>query len=281
MDRVTRAEPCEVCGKPDWCVRLDRYALCMRIESQKPVETGGWLHARTDVPTELPPRPVYVRHTDEECRDRWTRVAVRAHQNGLDKIGSLAVELGVNREALVRLGVGYMDEIGFGPACWTFPEKNAQGWIVGILRRMADTGLKRFLKGSHRGLVYADDWAAQSGPVCVVEGGSDVAAGLCMGMCVIGRPSNIGGVAYLAEILKPHGNRKIVVYGENDHKDNVPEGTHKKRCMGCPLCWPGAAGAMRVASSLAKRLGRSVGVNFPPKPYKDVRDWYASRKKTS
>lgn len=46
--RVDRDEPCDVCGKPDWCTRADdgSAACCMRVESERPLKNGGWLHRR-------------------------------------------------------------------------------------------------------------------------------------------------------------------------------------------------------------------------------------------
>lgn len=43
---VTRDAPCLICGKPDWCtVSPDGGARrCMRVESDRPQPTGGWLH---------------------------------------------------------------------------------------------------------------------------------------------------------------------------------------------------------------------------------------------
>lgn len=44
--RVSRREPCPICGKPDWCsVRSDGAIHCMRTESARPARNGpGWWH---------------------------------------------------------------------------------------------------------------------------------------------------------------------------------------------------------------------------------------------
>ena len=44
--RVDRANPCEVCGKPDWCSAADNgaFAICMRVESDRAARNGGWVH---------------------------------------------------------------------------------------------------------------------------------------------------------------------------------------------------------------------------------------------
>lgn len=46
--RVSRHEPCPICGRPDWClVALNsRYAVCMRVPSDHPAKgnNGGYIH---------------------------------------------------------------------------------------------------------------------------------------------------------------------------------------------------------------------------------------------
>jgi len=42
--RVTKNNPCPICGKPDWCSYNNIVAVCMRIQSQKTSENGGWVH---------------------------------------------------------------------------------------------------------------------------------------------------------------------------------------------------------------------------------------------
>src|SRR5262245_21314884 len=46
--RVTRAHPCPICKKGDWCLVGDQFVLCMRVESSRPKHLAGgeigWLH---------------------------------------------------------------------------------------------------------------------------------------------------------------------------------------------------------------------------------------------
>jgi replicative DNA helicase len=172
----------------------------------------------------------------------------------------LAGELGVTAESLRKLQVGW-NERG---KSYTFPERNAKGEITGITSRLADGGAKRTFKGSKRGLTFATDWAEAEGPLPIVEGASDTAAGLTMGMAVIGRPSATGGSRHLAELLNDFPeDREILVVGEMDAKDDGS--------------WPGRDAAKDMATSLATALGRSVKWCLPPKKAKDLRAWLAQQ----
>jgi len=46
--RVTKHNPCPICGKPDWCLTSEdgKSAICARTESDKPAgnKGAGWLH---------------------------------------------------------------------------------------------------------------------------------------------------------------------------------------------------------------------------------------------
>lgn len=42
--RVSKNNPCPICGKPDWCAYNSIVAVCMRIQSDKPSQNGGWVH---------------------------------------------------------------------------------------------------------------------------------------------------------------------------------------------------------------------------------------------
>ena len=98
------------------------------------------------------------------------------------------------------------------------------------------------------------------GPILIVEGASDVAACLSVGLCAVGRPSAAGGGKLLIDLLKTDP-REIVVVGEFDPKS---DGT-----------WPGKLGAERISSQIANDLGRETKMTFPPHKHKDVREWLA------
>ena len=57
--RVSNSHPCPVCKKPDWCrVFADGWFECMRVQSDKPAKSGGWMHRVGDAPRRyIPPPP--------------------------------------------------------------------------------------------------------------------------------------------------------------------------------------------------------------------------------
>jgi len=195
----------------------------------------------------------------------------------------LADQLGVHVSALAALAVGWCD--GTDPSregqrladllatnhcgpCWTFPEQDGAGAVVGIRRRLVtprqDEGGKLVNKlsaaGSTPGLtVPLGGWELREGPTFCPEGASDTAALVSLGLCAAGRPSNTGGLEQLARLFRDYpADRQIVILGERDQK---PDGT-----------WPGAT-CKDVAAKLADRLGRPVYWALPPEGFKDVREW--------
>ena len=182
---VSKESPCPQCQKPDWCTVGVRWIHCMRVESSRPCARGGWLHPKDADPSSalapLPPRQKRV--SDEEMAAKWGPIAAMAAKYGECRLRVLAQQLGVSEGALLRLGVGYA--LFDGEGAWTFPERNPEGLIVGIVRRTV-VG-KLCCKGSRRGLSFCDEWDEFRGPTFLCEGGSDVAAGLTLGLRIIGR----------------------------------------------------------------------------------------------
>jgi hypothetical protein len=166
----------------------------------------------------------------------------------------LARELGVSEDSLTALGAGWREE----DEAWTFPERDGDSNIIGILRRFED-GAKQVIRGSKRGLYLPKGWDEHEGVIYLPEGPSDVAALLSMGMRAIGRPCCAGGVDHLVALLADSDADDILVVGENDAKD---DGT-----------WPGRDGARKLASTLARDLDARVRWTMPPKGCKDVREW--------
>jgi hypothetical protein len=179
----------------------------------------------------------------------------------------VAGELGLPPATLADLAVGWC---AAGPhrdpetgkplgGCWTFPEVNATGKVVGLTCRYRD-GTKKAWPGGARGLFCPDGWREQPGPLLLPEGPTDVAALTAMGLPAVGRPSNRAGVDHLVELLRDfQPGRQIVVLGEWDPKDTGQ--------------WPGVEGARVTAAALTGKLGRAVTWALPPGGAKDVRAW--------
>lgn len=293
---VNRSEPCAICAKPDWCKRSTngKWCLCQRMESGRPGQSSGWLHA-LDGELRL---PVIQTKAEAEPVIDWTVLAVRLRTNRTETSTSgnertvdveqererLAARIGVTTAALASLWVGYGYEERYGKeqAFWSFPERNHEGRVVGIVRRIdkSGTGLadkKLSMKGGKGGVYYEPLWYTRKGPVFIAEGGSDTAALVSMGLAAIGRPSCTGGVRYLKELLAKY-KKPVIVLGERDE-----QAEKRGTVVGCPLdcegclhCFPGKKGAIVVAAQLSLALKRSVEIVFPPAGFKDVRDWYRS-----
>jgi putative DNA primase/helicase len=176
--------------------------------------------------------------------------AERFHQMALaqNKLKPLSESLGVSVDALIALRAGWNGE------AWTFPETDAAGEIIGIIRRMED-GSKKACKGSKRGLMIADDGSGDS--VYSVEGATDSAAMIDLGLPIVSRFSANGGGALLVELFKDDP-RQIVIVGENDQKE---DGT-----------WPGLKGAISIARKLVKDHD-NIRIGMPGDDAKDVRAW--------
>jgi AAA domain len=167
-------------------------------------------------------------------------------------------------------GLDVIHLLGFNPAdmhgpCLTFPETDAAGTVIGINRRYSkgkgpDGKDKMAMPGSRRGLTMPCGWRERPGAVYVVEGPTDTAAMTAVGLSCVGKPSDLGGVELLAELLRDlPPDRDIIVVGENDRK---PDGKH-----------PGKDGAVATATRLAGSLGRAVWWSMPPQDCKDAREW--------
>jgi hypothetical protein len=252
----------------------------MRAKSDRPksFRNGevGYIHKIGEsMTTTYMARPKRMpRVPDAELHIKFGPLCRSWYVNQSERIEQLAKILSVPPWALDAMHVGWDGE------AWTFPEQNSRGQIVGVTRRFVD-GSKLCVVGSRRGLTYADDWADGSKPIFIVEGGSDVAAGIAMGLSVIGRPSNVGGVDYLVPMLSKH-DRPMIVVGERDQREHeslaeIVRKTHDPKCTGCRSCWPGKAGAVSTSNALSKRLNRLVQWGFVPDGMKDLRAWLVSR----
>ena len=271
--RVSRAEPCPVCKRPDYCTRTTDGAAvkCMRVESEKPDKgkLGGWIHNLADDP--LPPMPPPKKvdkkpDWTDECRKMYE------HEKAHDKRCSVAEQLKVSVESLdaMRVGIGWDDWSGKEFSSW--PSRDSDGRCIGYVRRYSD-GSKKTNQGGSTGVFYTPTWYAHPGPVFIVEGGSDPAACESHNLSAIGRASNVCGGHWIRKMIEKRcPNRLIIVVGERDEdpskrgSPSVPSCTVD--CRGCAYCWPGYFGMKKVADELGPR---AVGVMVPP-GVKDMRE---------
>src|SRR5262249_39192777 len=156
-------------------------------------------------------------------------------------LDDLAATLGVNREALECLEIGWEPPDETGGERWLCPLWDESGRITGLIRRFR-SGAKLHVGGGRDGLVYARRQPL-CGMILIPAGHSDVAAGLTLGLTVVGRSADLAGSDLLIRYLAPavqHG-AYVVVLGENDQK---PSGL-----------WPGRDGALITAQRLSAAWG--------------------------
>jgi len=247
--RVNRSTTCPVCQSDSWCTltTCGSVVKCMRVKSDNPHEKGGWFHfdkpldfdrvaTATEPTVKVDASPIAKEYYEHE-EASWVRL-------------ELAEQLNVTTESLelLRVGVGWDSHDGQRFA--SFPSRDASGKIVGITRRYRD-GSKKTLRGTTNGLFYATNWEKTPGIVLLLEGASDTAAAMSLGICAIGRPSNIGGGAEIKQMLAGK-NRRAIILGENDEKPHK-RGIHDycpKDCPGCLHCFPGKFGAEHLSKQL-------------------------------
>lgn len=293
--KSVKPEQCSKCGKIEPCkVSSDgTIAMCKRISegASKHSKDGEWhFHRLAESPQRvgIRKRPAWAGRGD----GNGTTTAVRAFSPPAniapdwkleaeqfaavmtpDLMAGLVQSTGVPATAWATLSVGWasgedLRRIRAGGAGWndTFPggafvlpERAGDGQTIGLSFRDME-GRKGSPAGSKRGLSVPGCLHQLSGPVLFVEGASDVAACVAMGLAAVGRPSNRGGAAHASIMLD---GREVLVVGERDGK---PDGA-----------WPGRDGAKAVAQQLSGRWNELVQWTLTPPGVKDVRAWLTSK----
>lgn len=283
FDRATRKRPCLICGRTKFCVTIDgRLQLCTKIAagSVKASRDGsGWIHVISDAPHHARPRVEPQRASPPPANLRGIVTAAAAATPD-DIMHEHAVALGVPVEALRRLGAFALTYIDaerlaselpqdddtrgrlhrqlawtIGRTSWLGIPMHARGRVVGVRLRNANTGDKLALVGGREGLFVPASVRAGLHTMVIVEGPSDTAALLGIGIEAIGRPNCCGAVeetTRVALVLKP---RRVGVLADRDPA--------------------GIKGAVALAKQLAA-VTPDVRVALPPRGLKDARAWVAA-----
>lgn len=252
MLRVSKSNPCPVCGKPDWCLvaKDGSAAICKRVEenSKKMCGDAGWLHILRERPFSGTYRRHYTKkiscNNDEALPHVQTLDYEYRKTIKLEWVNGLAHALGLSSANLIRMGVGWDGQ------AFTFPMRNRNEIVTGFRRRFSD-GSKASMKGSRSGL-FIPEQLDMNRTILICEGPTDTAAALDLGFEAIGRPNCNSLVDMTAEFLK---GRNVVVVSDNDK--------------------PGMEGAYKLAEKLFLYCV-SVKMITPPEGIKDIRQWLNS-----
>lgn len=215
---------------------------------------AGRLGLRPRLSVKAIPRPAVRRLTIPEApaadwggdAERW-RLWLRERPEWLKRTAEL---LGLPVEPLQRLGVGWTVE--HRATAW--PMRDDAGRVVGVRLRCPETGRKWAARGSRAGLFYAAGLLALERPerLFAVEGPTDAAALLSVGIEAVGVPSAGGGADLLADLCRRLQAAEVAIVADGDG--------------------PGLEGAERLAAALLPVVP-AVRVTMPPEGVKDARAW--------
>ena len=249
MRRVSKQNPCPVCGKPDWCLIAEdgSAAICQRITegSVKKCGDAGYLHVLIDQPKSQHHRShrkfTIGQDDNKPNRDFTALQQLYSHQIKDEQLNNLSRQLGVSTQSLKWL------RIGWDGKAYTFPMSNDVGAVIGIQRRFPN-GRKVSVNGSKTGLFIPSDLPAES-TLLICEGSTDTATALDLGYAAFGRPSCNSKVEMTANFAR---GRAVIIVSDNDSVGRI--------------------GSKRLARVLSLSCP-SVKIIYPPKGIKDLRQW--------
>lgn len=241
--RVTRREPCPVCGRKDWCLISNdgSRVICPRIESKQSFGEAGFLHILNEpVSTRRFIQREKEQPTSIDFSEMWRKWML---ETTTLKLSGLADELGVSRESLRSVGCVWAED----RSAWAFPMRDGDERIVGI-RLRSKAGDKYAVKGSNGSGLFIPSKATGASRVFICEGPTDCAALLDRECFAIGRPSCNAGGRFVNDLLRKLKPREVIIFADADG--------------------PG----LRGAEQLADTLFASTKIISPPR-HKDARAW--------
>lgn len=232
--RVTKKRHCVICDKPDYCTYAPEadLVLCMRIESDKPSTNslGGWLHSTGDARQYVAPVPKRKAIEDPPLNPiplwrRWFEETDHEHLDGF------AMSLGVDTDALRAIGCAWagkewqddLSKRSWATEAWAFPMFNEHREMIGL--RLRADGMKWAVKGSRSGLFLPNGnystAISERGTLWLVEGPSDLAAALTIGLNAIGRPAARAQADMVLDYVRIQETKRMVIIADNDPPDKL------------------------------------------------------------
>lgn len=169
--------------------------------------------AALGIPNSKPLRaPAPVRKAIEDkpidAQAMWQRWFERTDHHHLDGFG---MSLGVDTDCLKAIGCAWST---FG--AWAFPMKSPDGKVIGI-RLRNDKGDKWAVKGSKSGLFIPNDYTFIDDRVLyLVEGPTDLAAAMTIGLRAFGRAACVGQENFILQYIAKQKIERLVIVTDND-----------------------------------------------------------------
>lgn len=202
---------------------------------------GGWIHKMSD---DLPKYIAPLKVEPEVVIDAGAMWKEWSLSTTSDRLKTFAHKLGVETLALSFLGCVWAPP----HHAWAFPMRDPHKRIVGI-RLRSESGDKWAVKGSRVGCFYTSKLSINK-VLYVLEGPTDTAAALTLGLTAIGRPSCLGCESQVNDYVRLNKIVEVVIVADNDA--------------------PGLRGAEKLQASL-----RVPSCLWIP-PVKDLREFAAS-----
>ncbi len=243
--------PCRGCGKKDWCsYNSETHGwVCMRAPNTHPTKNGGYWypdgeHRPTFIPKPPPPEPEI---------DAGALMRDWAASTPYEQVVLLAHNLGVSPSSLANIGIVWARPPKQKHG-WGFPMWSGQGRCIGVRLRYTD-GRKSSVLGGREGVLLPH---GRSGVAYIVEGPTNLAAAVTLGLWGIGRPSCRSGVAHTQVTINRLRIERAIIIADND----IPKDNGRGQLME-----PGQDGAKALAAEL------QVPVASMLLPTKDLREY--------
>jgi hypothetical protein len=271
---VSKAAPCEACGRDHWCTRSPDGGTvrCRRVQSNKPCPKGkGWYHKAGGpirFTARFAPAPPTPKRNDLALLARRFRTNLAPQRLAL-----LSRHLDLSAESLNRLDVGWSagERMLTAKGAWvpifaySFPMRDpATDGVVG-LRMRSQTDKKFAFTGGAGGLFIPRGLCG--GRVYLAEGPTDTAAAIDIGLNAFGRESCSAGDDLIVALLKKWRFDELVIFSQRDEAK-----LRNKSRPELGVFYPAQDGAERTAAR-ARLYCQTVRIIMPPQGVKDVRIW--------
>lgn len=242
---ATRDNPCPICLKPTtnrdgYCVIDQEHGMVWCGHSHD--SFGPSFFRLSDHSWTSPPPS--VKTVREDANVDWDGLQMELVSGLLpEQLAAHAADLGVLPASLTRLGAGL-----HASGALSFPMRDSNGTIKGVRLRRPD-GSKFAVRGSRNMLFIPSGFERRGRTVVVLEGPTDTAAALDVGLNAIGRPS---ALTCREDLFAACRNASTVIVVQDNDAD-------------------GRKGAEQLASDLY-RVKVQCKIMKPP-GFKDMRAW--------